>query len=507
MVKAIKLFVLVIITGALFTACGEKKNLDKASSVKNKIVIAQGADAKSLDPHASNDAPSSKVSAQIYDRLFEQDLKMIPQPSLAESWTQINPKTIEIKLKKNVKFHNGEILKASDVKFTLDRMKKSPAVSHIIGAVEKIDVIDDNTVRISTKTPFGPLLSHLSHTASSILNEKAVTDSGDNYGQFPIGTGPYKFESWTPGDRIILKANKDYFKGVTPIETVVFRSIVEGTNRTIGLETGEIDIAYDIEPMDVGRIQEDKNLNLISEPSLQMAYIGFNMKKDIYKDKRVRQAIAYAINVDPIIQTVYQGQGEAANSPIGPLVVGYSEKAKGYEHNLEKAKKLMIEAGYPNGFTTKIWTNDSPQRRDMAIIVQDQLKAIGINVIIETLEWGAYLEGTSRGDHDMYLLSWVSVTGDADYGLYPLFSSTTHGGAGNRSFYSSAKVDELLEKARASSNLEERIALYDEAQIIIQEELPIMTVAYLKHNAGVNKSVKNFVLHPAGHHKLYGVSF
>lgn len=507
MKKGFKLFVLALLTGTLFVACGEKESVDGKTAMKNRIVVAQGADAKSLDPHASNDAPSSKVSAQIYDRLFEQDLKMIPQPSLAESWVQINPKTIELKLKENVKFHNGETFKASDVKFTLDRMKKSPAVAHIIGAVEKVEVIDDNTVRIITSAPFGPLLSHLSHTATSILSEKAVTESGKNYGQSPVGTGPYIFESWTPGDRITLKANKEYFKGVTPIETLVFRNIVEGTNRTIGLETGEVDIAYDIEPMDVKRIQEDKNLNLISEPSLSTTYMGFNVKKEIFKDKRVRQAIAYAMDVVPIIDVVYQGQGELANSPIGPLVVGYSEKSKTYEHNIEKAKKLMKEAGYPDGFTTKIWTNDSPQRRDIATIVQDQLKVIGINVIIETLEWGAYLDGTSRGDHDMYLLGWVSVTGDADYGLYPLYSSTTHGGAGNRSFYSNVEVDRLLEKARASSNLEERIALYNEIQIIVQEELPILTIAYLKHNAGINKNVKNFTLHPAGHHKLYGVSF
>lgn len=193
----------------LFVACGGDK--ETAKKDKDTIVVANGADAKSLDPHATNDAPSSRVTVQIYDRLVEQDDNMNIVPSLAESWEQPDGKTTIFHLRKGVKFHNGEELKASDVKFSLDRMKASPQVSHIIGTVDKVEVIDDYTVKVTTVEPFGALLNHLTHPTAAILNEKAVKESGDSYGQHPVGTGPYKFVSWQSGDKIVLEANPRLF--------------------------------------------------------------------------------------------------------------------------------------------------------------------------------------------------------------------------------------------------------------------------------------------------------
>lgn len=475
------------------------------AAANDTLVVAQGADAKTLDPHATNDQPSSRVGAQIYNKLVDQDENMNIIPSLAESWEQVDPVTTVFHLRKGVKFHNGEPLKASDVKFTLDRMKQSPSVQHIIGTVESVEVIDDNTVQIKTKQPFGALLSHLAHTAASILNEKAVTEAGGAYGQHPVGTGPYKFVNWQSGDRIILEANPDYYAGEAPTKNVIFRSVPEGTNRTIGLETGEIDIAYDIEPIDKEMVKNHKKLNLIEQPSLSTTYIGFNAKKDgPLANVKVRQAIAYTLDVNPIIEAVYNGAAERANSPIGPKVFGYNPDAKSYDMDIAKAKELLKEAGYPNGFKIKIWTNDNPVRRDIATIAQDQLRAAGIDATIELLEWGAYLDGTSRGEHDMFLLGWVSVTGDADYGLYPLFHSTQHGGAGNRSFYSNPEVDKLLEAGRVASSADERKDLYFKAQEIIQEEVPIYTLVYGTQNVGTQKNVEGFSMHPAGHHRIYG---
>lgn len=501
--KVLALGTLALLT---LTACGSKDSA-KTGEAKNRLVVAQGADAKSLDPHATNDQPSSRVAAQIYDRLVEQDENMKPQPGLAESWEQPDSKTTVFNLRKGVKFHNGEELKASDVKFTLDRMLKSAQVSHIVGAIGTVEIVDEYTVKVTTKEPFGPLLNHLAHTAASILNEKAVTEAGDQYGQKPVGTGAYMMDTWQAGDSIALKSNPEYYKGVSPIGTVVFRSIPEGTNRTIGLETREVDIAYDIEPIDKARVKDDKNLDLIEEPSLSMSYLGFNTNKAPFDNLKVRQAVAYALDVKPIIDVVFQGSGTPANSPIGPLVFGYNENAKAYTHNLDKARALLTEAGHPNGFSFKLWTNDSPARRDIAIIVQDQLKQIGVTVTIETLEWGAYLDGTARGDHDMFILGWVSVTGDADYGLYPLFHSSAKGGAGNRSFYSNPVVDAELEEARASVDPVRRKELYDAVQMQVQEDLPIFTIAYTTQNVGIQKNVKNFIMNPAGHHKVFGVTF
>ncbi len=501
--KKIMLLVSSLIVLMVFTACGGEKEAE----VKDTLVVAQGADAKSLDPHGTNDQPSSRVAAQIYNGLVTTDQDMKILPALAESWEQPDPRTTIFNLREGVKFHNGEELKASDVKFTLDRMLASPTVHHIIGAVETVEVIDDYTVKIITTEPFGPLLHHLAHTASSILNEKAVTEAGDDYGQNPVGTGPYMFVKWDSGDKITLKANHDYFEGAPKIENVIFRNITEGTNRTIGLETGEVDIAYEIEPIDKKQVSGNEKLSLIEEESLSMAYIGFNFKKAPFDNKLVRQAIAHAIDVDVIIDVVLDGAGSKANSPIGPKVFGYDKEAKLYDYDPELAKELLVEAGYPNGFKTTIWTNDNPIRLQIATIAQDQLKQIGIEMAVEPVEWGAYLDGTARGEHNMFILGWTTVTGDADYGLNALFNSETMGGAGNRSFYSNENVDEWLNEARSSTSPERRIELYGNIQKQIMEDLPVDPLYYQTNNAGIKNIVKGFKLNPAGHHKIFGVYF
>lgn len=502
------LLVAALLSIFLFVSCGgSKEETAKKGGVKDTLVVANGADAKSLDPHATNDASSSRVTVQIYDRLVEQDDNMNIVPSLAESWEQPDGMTTIFHLKKGIKFHNGDELKASDVKFSLDRMKASPQVSHIIGTVDKIEVIDDYTVKIITSEPFGALLNHLTHPTAAIMSEKAVKAAGDSYGQHPVGTGPYKFVSWQSGDKITLEANPDYFLGVTPIKNVVFRPVTEASNRTIGIETGELDLAYDIEGLDREKLRNDDSIVFLEEPSFGIDYIGFNTRKAPFDNVKVRQAIATAINADDFITAVYKGSGEKANSLIGPKVFGYTTEAKAWEYNVEKAKQLLAEAGYPNGFKAKIWINENVERRDIAIILQAQLKEIGIDLAVETLEWGAYLDGTARGDHELFMLGWVTVTGDADYGLYPLLHSSSFGGAGNRAFYHNPKVDELLSKARVSINQEERKELYKEVQIIAQEEVPYYVTAYKSQNAALQKNIENFKLKPAGHHRLYGVKF
>ncbi|MDR7856718.1 glutathione ABC transporter substrate-binding protein [Tissierella sp.] len=478
-----------------------------ASKAKDTLVIAQGADAPTLDPHGTNDQPASRVSKQIYNTLVFATEEMELVPALAETWESIDPLTWEFKLAEGVKFHNGEEFKASDVKFTFERMLNSEQVAHILGPVTEIQVVDDYTVRIITSEPFAPLLAHLTHTASSILNEKAVTEAGEDYGQKPVGTGPFKFEDWQSGDKITLKRFDDYFQGAAAIETVIFRNVPEGTNRTIGLETGEIDIAYDIEPVDKGKIEEHENLVLVEGPSLSSQYLGYNLNKAPFDNVKVRQAINYAVNVQEIIDVVLEGAGVVANGPLTEGIFGANSDLKGYEYNPEKAKQLLAEAGYPDGFETTIWTNDSPVRETIATMVQAQLKEVGIEARTETVEWSAYLARTAAGEHDMFILGWTTVTGDADYGLYALYHSTQQGGSGNRTFFSNARVDELLDIGKTEPDQDARIVAYKEAQEIIVEEAPQLFLYFSQDNVGIQNNITGFKLHPAGHHSIYNVSF
>lgn len=485
------------------TACGSEKEI----KIKDTIIIAQGNDAKSLDPHATDDRPSSRVMSQIYNSLVSTDEDMNIIPELAESWEHLNSTTTIFHLRKGVKFHNGEELKASDVKFTIEGMLASPYTHNIIETVDKVEIIDDYTFKIITKEPFGPLLHHLAHTVAAILNEKAVTESRGNYGQYPVGTGPYIFVKWDFGDEIVLVANKDYFLGTPKIENVIFKNITEGTNRTISLESGEVDIAYDIEPIDKNQVIGNENLKLVEQESLSIDYIGFNFKKAPFNNKLVRKAIAHAIDVNIIIDVVLDGAGTKANSPIGPKVFGYSKNAKSYDFDPKLSKKLLDEAGYPNGFKTTLWTNDNPVRLQIATIIKDQLKQVGIEITIESLEWGAYLDKTAKGDHEMFILGWGTNTADADYGLNALFNTENIGGAGNRSFYSNKDVDKLLDKAKSSLDPKERIKIYAKIQDQLMKDLPVDPLFYKIMNAGINKDIKGFKLNPAGHHKIYGVYF
>lgn len=486
--------------------CGKKSGDGGTGSKKDTIVIAQGSDAKSLDPHATNDQPSSRVSKQIYSRLVEADEDMKIIPGLAEKWTKVDNVTWEFNLRKGVKFHNGEELKAKDVVFSLKRMEQSKVVAEIIEAVKSVEAKDDYTVVIKTKEPFAPLLAHLAHTAASILNEKAVTAGGQNYGQNPVGTGAYKFVSWEAGNKINLEAFDGYFGEKAKVKNAVFRNIVEGTNRTIGLETGEVDIAYDIEPVDKEKVKTHKNLQLIEGPSLSYAYIGMNTKKAPFNDPKVRQAINLAVDKEAIIKTVLNGAGQVANAPIAPQVFGYNKDIKGYPYDKEKAKALLKEAGKENLKTT-IWTNDNPVRVQIAQIVQAQLKEVGVDAKIETLEWSAYLDRTAKGEHDMYILGWTTVTGDADYALNPLYSTKSHGSTGNRTFYSDAEVDKLLEEAKVQSDEKVRLDAYKKIMEKIVAAAPDIMLYYTTQNAGLQKSVEGFKLHPAGHHNISNVSF
>ncbi|WP_338957260.1 glutathione ABC transporter substrate-binding protein [Fusobacterium vincentii] len=509
MKKKFWLLLAMVLSVLFLVACGgdsdKKSDAGAAGGKRDTLVIGMGADAKSLDPHASNDNPSSNVRVQIYDRLMDLDEDGVPQPMLAESWERPDDTTIIFHLRKGVKFHNGDEMKASDVKFSLERALTKPEVSHILAGVNGVEVIDDYTVKVTTEKPMAAILNNLSHTTIAILSEKATTEAGDKFGQNPIGTGPYKFVSWQSGDRITLEAFPDYWRGEAPIKNVVFRNIVEETNRTIGLETGELDVIYEIFGIDKNKLKEDDRFNFIEGPQVSMTYLGFNIKKAPYDNPKVREAISYAIDQKPIIDAVFLGGGEAANSIIGPNIWGYYDVEK-YTQDIEKAKALLAEAGYPNGFKAKIWVNDNPVRRDTAVILQDQLKQIGIDLTIETVEWGAFLDGTARGDHEMYLLGWGTVTRDPDYGMFELISTSTMGAAGNRSFYSNPEVDKLLEAGKTELDPEKRKDIYKQIQEIIRKDLPMYMIVYPLNNVVTKKDIKNFKLDPANSHRLYGVS-
>lgn len=497
------------LSASLFTGCSNSSSSSGSSTgsqgIKEEIVIAQNSDAKSLDLQASNDGGSLNVNAQIYDTLVVKNEDGTFSPHLAKSWEQVSDLVWQFKLEEGVKFHNGEELKASDVKFTFERGLTS-TISYMLDFIESVDVVDEYTFNLNLKFPYAPILSNLSYTSTGILNEKAVTEAGEDYGQNPIGTGAYMFSNWKAGDSIELVAFEDYFKGAAPTKKLKYRSIPENTSRSIALETGEVDIAYDIDPVDKETIRSNDQLVLIEAPSLQVDYVGFNMQKEPFTDVRVRQAINYAIDREGIISAVLLGGGEVATTPISPKVTMSNPDIVGYPRDVEKAKELLKEAGYENGFQTTIWTNDNSVRTRIAQIVQANLKEIGIDVAIETLEWSSYLDRTSNGEHDMFILGWTATTGDPDGAMYVLFHGSSSATAGNKFFYSNDEVSELLDLGRAETDEAKRQEYYYKAQELVVEDAPLAALYYANDCAGISAKVDGFVLSPSKSHKLYGVT-
>lgn len=478
----------------LFTGCGEKNG---AKKVKEELIIAQDGESKSLDIHQGNDGFSLRANRLIYSRLVEADENMQIHPGLAESWQQLDDKTMQFKLRKGIKFHNGDDFTAEDVKFSFERMMNSPRIAFVLPPIERIDIVDDYTVNIVTKTPFGPLLAHLSHPALGMVSKKLLTENPEALKEKPIGTGSYKFKEWIYGDKLVLEKNEDFYdKNERGLKYIIFKNVVEASNRAIGLETGEIDIATPISSVDEENIKNNPKLQLLTKPSISYTYIGMNMTKAPLNDIRVRKAINYAIDKQAIIDVILNGNGKIATSPIAPGVFGFTDKTKNYEYNVEKAKELMKEAGYENGFTTSILVFSGEANTQTAEIVQAYLKEIGIDLKIEIVEVSAYWDMTERGVHNLFLGSWGVVTGDADYGLYAMYHSSAKGGAGNRDFYENEKVDELLDKAKTEIDPETRKKLYEEAQILIVNDAPDVMLYNRNLTVGAQKYIKGLGIHP-----------
>ena len=493
----------------VLTACSSKD--ESKGGTKDTLVVASATDAVTFDIQATNDSATTRVARQIYETLIRQteDLKL--EPSLAEKWEAVNDTTYKFTLKKDVTFHNGDPLTAKDVAFTLKRALTQPNVAHIVAELDadKIKVLDDYTLEIGTKEPFGPLLTHLAHPATAILSEKAVTEGGKDYGVKPVGTGPYKLTKWEAGSEINLERYDAYHgeKGVSP--KITFKVIKDDSVRVISLENGEVDIAYDVPPNEIKTVEASDKLTLVRDLNLSTAYVGINVEsKTPLNDVRVRQAVNYAIDVDSILKTVFQGVGKPAKGPLNPLVFGATTGLQEYPYSLDKAKALLTEAGYPNGgFGFNLYVGDNnAQRIKIAEIIKESLATLGVEVTIKQLEWAAFLEATGKGEADMFVLGWTTVTTDADYGLYPLFHSSQKGKPGNRSFYKNARVDELLEKGKTETDTTKRLALYKEAQEIIAKEVPWVFLQDGESITGISKKVKGFKHHPTATHFLNKVS-
>lgn len=493
-----KIFYVVLLFSLFIIGCGKSK---EESPNGNTVVIAQGAKPKSLDPYMYNEIPGLTVTRQFYNTLFTKDEKGEIVPELAESYEFKSDKELDVVLKKGVKFHNGDEMTADDVVFSFQRMKEKPGSSIMVEEIDRVEKVDDYSVKIFLSHPSSPLLFNLAHPLTSILNKKYVESKNDDITVDPMGTGPYKFLSWGSGEKIEMESFKDYFLGAPKVDGIIFRAISEDSSRLAALETGEIDIAYGVAAIDAQTIEKNDKLELISEPTTSTEYITTNVTKAPFNNRDFRYAVAYAIDKQSIIDSIYLGKAKEANSIVNPNVFGYYDGLKGFKYDVEKAKEYLKKSGIEKPSFT-LYINENPARLQAAQIIQANLNEIGIDVKIEILEWSTYLQKTADGDFSAFLGGWVSGTSDSDIVLYPLLSTASIGSAGNRSRYSNSVFDNEVAQARIVTTPEERKEHYKNAQLIFEEDLPIIPLYWKNENIGKNKRIKGFVYDATTMHKL-----
>lgn len=524
--KSLFLFVLTLMLALVLAACasepdeagGTSDDTDDDEEVTEEgaeeggdLVIANSADAVSLDPAGSNDVPSSNVAENIYETLVKQNMDMELEPGLATEWEAVEDNVWEFKLREDVKFHDGSDFNAEVVKANIERVLDEEVGSprqFLYAMVSDIEVVDDYTVRFTTEYPFAPLPAHLAHSGGAMVSldlieeDYAAMEDGEEPGSVisenPVGTGFFKFEEWVPGDYIRLVKNDDYWDEPANLDSVTFKVVDEDQTRVAELLTGDSHIIDPLSPSDVAQVEGEDGVNPARQPSVSLSYIGFNAQKEPFDDPKVRQAINMAIDKEQIIDGIYDGAGIPAIGPLAPDVFGYDDSVEGLEYNPEKAKELLAEAGYEDGFSTTIWTNDSRERIDAATNIQAQLEEFNIDVEVEILEWGAYLEQTANGEHEMFVLGWSTVTGDADYGLYALFHSDNFGDPGNRTFTDDPELDDLLDQARQEPEPEKRQELYTEIQELLAENAPMLYIHHQELLLGVSDKVQGLEQLPTG---------
>ncbi|WP_372512728.1 glutathione ABC transporter substrate-binding protein [Bacillus salipaludis] len=504
---------LVVLIGLvlLFTqACSTKSNTENKTGNKSEaakeggtLTIVRLSDATKLDPQFITDIPSNNVIYQkVYETLVVPDKDMHIQPLLAESWKVINDKTWEFKLRKGISFHDGAPFNAEAVKATLDRLL-DPKVGSPSRAkfemIKEVKIVDDYTVQLLLKYPYAPLLSILASSEGSIISPKAIKENSEKLSEHPVGTGPFVFEDWKSGQEISLKKNDKYWGTKPKIDRVVFKVVPEDSTRLAMIETGEAQINDQVPVTEIERIEASNTMGLYRTDGLAVEYLGFNVKKKPLDNVKVRKAISHAIEREAIIKGVYNNVGTLANSAMSPKVFGYSENVKPYDYDINEAKKLLKEAGYQKGLKLTLLTSDRKERINMAEVIQSQLKGIGVDVEIQVMEYGAYIDVIEKGTFDMAIGGWGNATGDGDYNQYNLFHSSSQGPAGNTFYYSNPEADKLIVAARQEMDETKRKALYEKVMKIELADAVYVPIRNYEHIAAYSKNINGFWMNPASY--------
>lgn len=484
----------------------------------DEFIIGVNGEIPTLDPHAVNQTAAAQVNAHVLSTLVNQDADLQIYPGLATSWEQLDELTWQFKLRDDVYFHNGDHMTARDVEFSLTRAAGAPAVTPVVGMIDpdKFEIIDDYTINIGTTYPFAPFLNHMAHNAAAILSADALGDVAprDTEGredELIVGTGPYQITENISGNRLVMERWDDYHGELPNIREITYLIIPDGQARAMRLETGDVDAIMSPMPTDVARLENLPGVTMHMVDGLGVEYVMLN--NEHIPDVRVRQAINYALDVSQIVEVTTEGTFDHASGFINQITFGHNPDFEGYPYDVERARELMVEAGYSgeagaNDLELDFYANgENDIRTQSAEIIANQLREIGIDVSIHTPEFSAIMDMVEGREIAMATLGWGTVTGDADYALYPLFHSSAHSPSTNHALLDNPEVDDLLERARASADPEERLELYAEVQEILHEEAPWVLLSNTVVRIPAQNNVGGVVVMPHQSHYFGDIYF
>jgi peptide/nickel transport system substrate-binding protein len=445
-----------------------------------------------LDLRQGTDAQSERVGGVIFDALVKKDEHYELQPWLAASWEQPDALTWVFHLRDGVRFHDGRPLEAADVAYTIESLIDGSLVTAKGGsfaAVERAEAKDRLTVVVHMKRPDAGLLFNVSDGLFGVVPR----GSGKDFGLHPVGSGPFRFVSAVQDKEVIVERNDDYWAGAAAvpagsrrIERVRFEVVPDAITSALELKKGSADLASNVVTLDmVHTLESSPNLKVESGPSSAVIYVTFNVTDNLLKDKRVRQAVACAIDRQAIVDAIWRGQARLANTllPVGHWAAATNDELAQYPHDVARAQRLLEEAGFPAGkdgvrmrLTMKTSTDETT--RLMAAVLQQQLRVAGIRLEIRSAEFGTFYSDVTKGAFQIYALRWIGSNEDPDIFRYAYASSSFPPKGGNRGRYSNARLDALLVEAAASSDRVVRKRDYVEVQQILAEDLPGIPLWY-----------------------------
>lgn len=443
-----------------------------------------------LDPCFASGRESQAFLCNIYDSLTAHSPEGGLEPALAVSWKALDEKTWQFRLRQGVKFHNGEPFNAQCVKVSLDRILDPENASPMHGRVGKIDhveVVDDYTVNLAMKNPDVTLPARLSELYGSIVPAKYVQEVGnEGFAKAPVGTGPFKFVEWVKDERLVLEANRDYWRGAPQIDKLTIYPIVEDAARMAALQTGEVDIAAGVPAFLVEELRATGKLNIVNVPSTRFFFIVMRTDQPPFNDVRVRQAVNYALNVPALIQAIHYGYGTQVAAAVISQAFGYDDTIKPYPYDVKKAKDLLAEAGYPDGFDTTFdaFTGSIVDHSKLAEAIVGQLAEVGIRCELNVAEFGVFKPTALKNEtNPLYIYSFGEWAFDADNTFGLLLQ------AASGYYYDDPEVLDLFAKQRGAFDPAEREKLLKELQQKFYDESPYGYLYQIDTIWGMQKNV------------------